>query len=101
MMVITGDLTTSQFLSIHNELQHNMGENKEEPLSTMEGLIYPNDLDKIVRYKYILDDQGTLNTNQELKNKGIDKDWWLYLQIQSRYKKRRRKIWFLQETRAE
>uniref|UniRef100_A0A2D4HSL6 Uncharacterized protein n=1 Tax=Micrurus lemniscatus lemniscatus TaxID=129467 RepID=A0A2D4HSL6_MICLE len=58
-------------------------------LSTMEAMIHPNRLDirKMVNHSELLDNQGKLKSNQELKQKGIIIDWWPYLQIQNRYKK--------------
>lgn len=44
------------------------------------------DLNKVVIYKELLDEQGELKSNQELKCHGIKMDWWLYLQIRTRYK---------------
>uniref|UniRef100_A0A2D4KK41 Uncharacterized protein n=1 Tax=Micrurus paraensis TaxID=1970185 RepID=A0A2D4KK41_9SAUR len=48
----------------------------------MEAMIYPNTLDinKMIRYNQLLDDQGILKTNQKLKEEGIGIDWWPHLQ---------------------
>uniref|UniRef100_A0A2D4IME3 Uncharacterized protein n=1 Tax=Micrurus lemniscatus lemniscatus TaxID=129467 RepID=A0A2D4IME3_MICLE len=58
-------------------------------VSTMEALIHPNTLEigKMVRYYEVLDPQGELKTNQELRDKGLNIDCWLYFQLKTRYKK--------------
>uniref|UniRef100_A0A2D4HSL7 Uncharacterized protein n=1 Tax=Micrurus lemniscatus lemniscatus TaxID=129467 RepID=A0A2D4HSL7_MICLE len=55
----------------------------------MEAMISQNTLDmsKKVRGREVLDEQGKLKTNQELKEQSIFIDWWPYLQLQNRYKK--------------
>uniref|UniRef100_A0A2D4IHH7 Uncharacterized protein n=1 Tax=Micrurus lemniscatus lemniscatus TaxID=129467 RepID=A0A2D4IHH7_MICLE len=58
-------------------------------LSTNKAIIHPNrlDLKKMVSYEELLDSQGKLKSNQELKENGIITDWWPYLQIQNKYEK--------------
>ncbi|XP_060550036.1 uncharacterized protein CXorf58 homolog isoform X1 [Pantherophis guttatus] len=46
------------------------------------------ELNTIIRYKDLIDQQGKLNSKQELElDLNRDIDWWIYIQIQSKYKK--------------
>uniref|UniRef100_A0A2D4M739 Uncharacterized protein n=1 Tax=Micrurus spixii TaxID=129469 RepID=A0A2D4M739_9SAUR len=65
-------------------------------LSTLEAIVHPNfmNLGKIITYKD-LDGKGGLKFRHELKEEGIQLEWWAYLKIQSRYKKYK-KEWDIQ-----
>uniref|UniRef100_A0A2D4PYK0 Uncharacterized protein n=1 Tax=Micrurus surinamensis TaxID=129470 RepID=A0A2D4PYK0_MICSU len=54
-------------------------------LSTMEATTHPNNLDlnKMLKYKDLLDIHGNLKTIQDLQELGLRVDWWAYFQIQS------------------
>uniref|UniRef100_A0A8C6XN85 Reverse transcriptase domain-containing protein n=1 Tax=Naja naja TaxID=35670 RepID=A0A8C6XN85_NAJNA len=63
-------------------------------LSTLEALMHPHLLryDKIITYEELLDVKGDLLTRQQLIDKGIDLEWWAYLQLQSKYAKDKREL---------
>uniref|UniRef100_A0A2D4MCI9 Uncharacterized protein n=1 Tax=Micrurus spixii TaxID=129469 RepID=A0A2D4MCI9_9SAUR len=57
-------------------------------ISILEAVTYPNLLKqrKAITYKDILNGDGVLKTRQDLKQHGMDLEWWEYLQLQARYK---------------
>ncbi|XP_060542377.1 uncharacterized protein C21orf62 homolog isoform X1 [Pantherophis guttatus] len=44
-------------------------------------------MEKLCRYKDIVDGGGNLKSNDTLRDQGTTLDWWTYLQIKSRYQK--------------
>uniref|UniRef100_A0A2H6MYZ9 Uncharacterized protein n=1 Tax=Micrurus carvalhoi TaxID=3147026 RepID=A0A2H6MYZ9_9SAUR len=51
------------------------------------GGIDPLETGRKIRYYDVLNPQGELRTNQELREQGMKIEWWPYLQHKMRYKK--------------